>query len=156
MNHTAKGHRDSILHVLATATNRQTLNEGFARYGMEIKPHSSGLVVADRHNQRHTVRASAIARGLSLKNLRAYSNEAARRTVCGLGASSKLIYDYHTTICNNKKKNIFSVYYINQGTNSFCGFKATIWDVVGQPFLVHPRYFWRRAGLASCDRSHFI
>ncbi len=36
---------------------------------METKPHGSGLVVADRHNQRHTVKASAVDRGLSLKKL---------------------------------------------------------------------------------------
>ncbi len=36
---------------------------------MEIKPHGSGLVIADCHNQRHTVKASAVDRGLSLKKL---------------------------------------------------------------------------------------
>ena len=65
----AKGHRDKILHVLAAATDWQTLHEGLALYGMEIKPHGSGLVIADRHNQRHTVKASAVDRGLSLKKL---------------------------------------------------------------------------------------
>lgn len=65
----AKAHRDNILHVLAAVTDWQTLHEGLARYGMEIKPHGSGLVVADRHNQRHTVKASAVNRGLSLKKL---------------------------------------------------------------------------------------
>lgn len=64
----AKAHRDNILHVLAAVTD-WPLHEGLARYGMEIKPHGSGLVVADRHNQRHTVKASAVDRGLSLKKL---------------------------------------------------------------------------------------
>ncbi len=36
---------------------------------MEIKPHGSGLVIADRHNQRHTVKASTVSRDLSLKRL---------------------------------------------------------------------------------------
>ena len=65
----AKAHRDNILRILAAATDWQTLHEELARYGMEIKPHGSGLVVADRHNQRHTVKASAVDRGLSLKKL---------------------------------------------------------------------------------------
>ncbi len=65
----AKSHRDNLLHVLASATDWKTLHEGFAIYGMAIKPHGNGLVVSDRHNQRHNVRASAVARGLSLKNL---------------------------------------------------------------------------------------
>lgn len=65
----AKAHRDNILHVLAAATDWQTLHEGLALYGMEIKRHGSGLAIADRHNQRHTIKASAVGRGLSLKNL---------------------------------------------------------------------------------------
>jgi hypothetical protein len=36
---------------------------------MEIKPHGNGLAIADRHHQRHTVKASAVDRGLSLKKL---------------------------------------------------------------------------------------
>ena len=65
----AKTHRDNILSVLAAAADWQTLHEGLDLYGMEIKPHGSGLVIADRHNHRHTVKASAVARGLSFKNL---------------------------------------------------------------------------------------
>jgi len=65
----AKAHRDKVLHVLEAAADWQTLHEGLALYGMEIKPHGNGLVIADRHNQRHTVKASAIDRGLSLKKL---------------------------------------------------------------------------------------
>lgn len=65
----AKSHRDKALHILEAAADWQTFHEGLALYGMEIKPHGSGLVIADRHNQRHTVRASAVSRGLSLKNL---------------------------------------------------------------------------------------
>lgn len=65
----AKGQKDNILGVLAAATDWQMLHEGLARYGMEIKPHGSGLVIADRHNQRHAVKASAVDRGLSLKKL---------------------------------------------------------------------------------------
>ena len=65
----AKARKDKILLVLAGATDWQTLHEGLALYGMEIKPHGSGLVIADRHNQRHTVKASAVDRTLSLKRL---------------------------------------------------------------------------------------
>lgn len=65
----AKTHKDKILLVLAAATDWQTLHEGLALYGMEIKPHGSGLVIADRYNQRHTVKASAVDRALSLKRL---------------------------------------------------------------------------------------
>lgn len=65
----AKAHRDNVLNVLASATDWQTLHEGLALYGMEIKPHGNGLAIADRHNQRHTVKASAVDRGLSMKNL---------------------------------------------------------------------------------------
>lgn len=65
----AKAHKDKILPVLAAASDWQTFHEGLARNGMEIKPHGSGLVIADRHNQRHTVKASAVDRALSLKRL---------------------------------------------------------------------------------------
>ena len=65
----AKAHRDKILHVLETATDWQALHEGFALYGMEIKPHGNGLAITDRHNQRQAVKASAVDRGLSLKKL---------------------------------------------------------------------------------------
>ena len=65
----AKAHRDNILCVLPAAADWQALHEGLALYGMEIKAHGSGLVIADRHNQRHTVKASAVDRGLSLKKL---------------------------------------------------------------------------------------
>jgi hypothetical protein len=65
----AKAHKDKVLLVLAAAIDWQTLHEGLARNGMEIKPHCSGLVIADRHNQRHTVKASAVDRALSLKRL---------------------------------------------------------------------------------------
>ena len=65
----AKAHREEILSALAAAANWQTLHERLALNGMEIKPHGSGLVIADRHNQRHTVKASAVDRGLSLKKL---------------------------------------------------------------------------------------
>ena len=65
----AKTHRDNILSVLATAKGWQTFHEGLALYGIEIKPHGNGLVIADRHNQRHTVKSSAVDRSLSLKRL---------------------------------------------------------------------------------------
>ena len=65
----ARGHRDTILHVLAAAADWQTLHEEIARYGLAIKSHGNGLVIADRHNQRHTVRTSAVSRDLSLKRL---------------------------------------------------------------------------------------
>ncbi|MDL2279485.1 relaxase/mobilization nuclease domain-containing protein [Desulfovibrio sp. OttesenSCG-928-G11] len=64
-----KAHRDKIMPVLAAASDWETLHKGLSLYGMEIKPHGNGLVIADRHNQRHTVKASAVDRGLSLKKL---------------------------------------------------------------------------------------
>ena len=65
----SKGQRGNILDVLAAAADWQTLHEGLARYGLVIKPHGNGLVMADRHNRRHTVKASAVDRALSLKKL---------------------------------------------------------------------------------------
>ena len=65
----AKAHRDKISPVLAATPDWKTLHEGLALYGMEIKLHGNGLVIADRHNQRHTVKASAVDRDLSLKKL---------------------------------------------------------------------------------------
>jgi len=65
----AKDQRDTILYVLATATDWQTLHEGLARHGLVIKPHGNGLILADRHNQQHTVKVSAVDRALSLKKL---------------------------------------------------------------------------------------
>ncbi len=65
----AKNHRENILHILDTAADWQSLHEGLAFYGMTIKPHGNGLVVADRHNQRHTVKASAVDRAISFKKL---------------------------------------------------------------------------------------
>lgn len=65
----AKAYREKILSVLEAASDWQMLHGGLALYGMEIKPHGSGLVIANRHNQRHTVKASAVDRNLSLKKL---------------------------------------------------------------------------------------
>ena len=65
----AKAHREKILPILHAATDWQALHEGLALYGMKIKPHGNGLVIADRHNQRHTVKASEVDRSLSLKKL---------------------------------------------------------------------------------------
>lgn len=65
----AKDQRDTILYVLAKATDWQTLHEGLARHGLVIKPHGNGLILADRHNQQHTVKVSAVDRALSLKKL---------------------------------------------------------------------------------------
>ena len=65
----AKAHREKILSVLEAITDWQALHERLAQYGMSIKPHGNGLVIADRHNQRHTVKASAVDRSLSLKKL---------------------------------------------------------------------------------------
>lgn len=67
----ARGQRGNILHVLETAADWQALHEGLALYGMAIKPRSGGLVVADRHNRKHTVKASAVDRTLSLHKLEA-------------------------------------------------------------------------------------
>ena len=44
-------------------------HEGLAHGGLVIKPHGNGLVMVDRHNQRHPVKASAVDRTLSLKRL---------------------------------------------------------------------------------------
>ena len=65
----AKGRRDSILQLLTVATDWQTLHEGLARHGLVIKPRGNGLILADRHNQRHTAKASMVDRALSLKKL---------------------------------------------------------------------------------------
>ena len=65
----AKGHREDILQVLEAATDWQSLHDGLALYGMVIKPHGNGLVVADRHSQGHTVKASSVDRGISFKKL---------------------------------------------------------------------------------------
>ena len=65
----AKGRRDSILHLLTAVTDWQTLHEGLSRHGMVIKPRGNGLILADRHNQRHTAKASMVDRALSLKKL---------------------------------------------------------------------------------------
>ena len=65
----AQGRRDSILHLLTAATDWQTLHERLARHGLVIKPRGNGLILADRHNQRHTAKASMVDRALSLKKL---------------------------------------------------------------------------------------
>lgn len=65
----AKAHRDTVLRALAATPDWQAFHEGIARYGLEIKPHNNGAVIADRHNRRRTVKASAVDRGLSLKKL---------------------------------------------------------------------------------------
>ena len=65
----AKAQREAIFSLLEKATDWQTLHEGFALYGMEIKPHGNGLAITDRHNSLHTVKASAVDRALSLKKL---------------------------------------------------------------------------------------
>lgn len=65
----AKGRRDSILHLLTVATDWQTLHEGLARHGLVIRPRGNGLILADRHNQRHTAKASMVDRALALKKL---------------------------------------------------------------------------------------
>ena len=65
----AKAQRQAILSVLKKATDWQALLKGLALYGMEIKPHGNGLAITDRHSSRHTVKASAVDRALSLKKL---------------------------------------------------------------------------------------
>lgn len=65
----AKGHRDNILNLLTEASDWRAFHAGLALYGMKIQPYGSGLVIADRHNPRHTVKGSAVARDLSLKKL---------------------------------------------------------------------------------------
>ena len=65
----AKAQRENILQVLETATDWQSLHEGLTLCGMTIKPHGNGLVVANRHNQRHTVKASTVDRAISFMKL---------------------------------------------------------------------------------------
>ena len=65
----AKDQRENIFRALATAPDWQAFHEGVARYGLGIKPHGNGAVIFDRHNQRHTAKASVVDRALSLKKL---------------------------------------------------------------------------------------
>ena len=69
----AKEHREEILRSLDAAVSWQDLHEVLAGCGMTIKPHGNGLTVKDRHSKKaaHAIRASALDRSLSLKNLEA-------------------------------------------------------------------------------------
>jgi hypothetical protein len=67
----AKEHRAAILRSLEAATSWRDLHTALTEYGMEIKPHGSGLAVKDRHSNRatHAIKASALDRSLSIKQL---------------------------------------------------------------------------------------
>jgi len=67
----AKRHTGEILAVVGAAQGWQEFHATLARVGLEIKPHGNGLVVKDRHG-KHTVKASAVDRSLSLKKLEAH------------------------------------------------------------------------------------
>jgi len=66
----AKRHTDEILAAVEAVQGWQELHATLARFGLETKPHGNGLVVKDRHG-KHTVKASAVDRSLSLKKLEA-------------------------------------------------------------------------------------
>lgn len=69
----AKEHHDEIMRSLDAAASWQELHTALAERGMEIKPHSNGLVIKDRHSKSaaHAIKASALDRGLSKKKLEA-------------------------------------------------------------------------------------
>lgn len=69
----AKERRGDILRSLESATSWQDLHEALAEHGMEIKRHGNGLSIKDRHSIKaaHAIKASALDRSLSLKNLEA-------------------------------------------------------------------------------------
>lgn len=69
----AKEHHDEIMRSLDAAASWQELHTALAEHGMEIKPHSNGLVIKDRHSKSaaHAIKASALDRGLSKKKLEA-------------------------------------------------------------------------------------
>lgn len=61
---------EAILALLENARSWEDAHQGFARYGLELKPRGAGLVVKNRHG-RHVVKASAMHRDLSMKKLEA-------------------------------------------------------------------------------------
>jgi len=63
-------HRDAILKTLETVNSWQGLHEVMARHGLEINPRGAGVVIKDRHG-KHTMKASALDRSLSMKKLEA-------------------------------------------------------------------------------------
>lgn len=69
----AKRHKEKILETLESAPagldGWQYLHEAFKTHGLGIKPHGAGLVVFDLHSARHTAKASAVDRVLSVKRL---------------------------------------------------------------------------------------
>jgi len=66
----AKRHTDEILAAVEAVQNWQEIHAALGRFGLEVKPHGNGLVMKDRHG-KHTVKASAVDRYLSLKKLEA-------------------------------------------------------------------------------------
>lgn len=68
-----KERRGDILRTLESAISWQDLHEALAEHGMEIKRHGNGLSIKDRHSKKaaHAIKASALDRSLSLKNLEA-------------------------------------------------------------------------------------
>lgn len=69
----AKNQREPILETLKQSQSWQALHEVLASSGLEIKPHGNGLVIKDRHSKKkgHAIKASALDRRLSQKNLEA-------------------------------------------------------------------------------------
>ncbi len=64
----AKERREPVLEALRQAAGWQQVHAAFARYGLEIRPHGSGLVIKDR-NGKHAIKASSLDRSLSMGNL---------------------------------------------------------------------------------------
>ena len=67
----AKRHRGKILEALEHAQDWQALHESLKAYGLEIKPHTNGLVIHDLHGKQANLalKASAVDRALSAKRL---------------------------------------------------------------------------------------
>ncbi|WP_346773697.1 TraI/MobA(P) family conjugative relaxase [Desulfovibrio sp. ZJ369] len=66
----ARDQGESILTILENARSWEEAHQAFARHGLELKPRGAGLVIKNRHG-RHTAKASAAHRDLSLKKLEA-------------------------------------------------------------------------------------
>ena len=66
----AQNQGEAILALLENARTWEDVHCAFARHGLELKPRGAGLVVKNRHG-RHTTKASAVHRELSLKKLEA-------------------------------------------------------------------------------------
>lgn len=67
----AKSHNVELHAALVGAKSWEEAHAAFARFGLEIRRRTNGLIVKDRHsrNAKRTVPASDVAREFSLKNL---------------------------------------------------------------------------------------